>query len=259
MLNKRARSSIFLFGSFSFAWVLFVTIHELGHAIAMWTTGGIVEKITINPFSWSYTYYGSSPKYPIFTSAAGAGFGILIGTLLVFLTYRKLNLYLMPIWLIGAVSFLHSGAYYIFDILFDVGGDASRLLSLGVSNSFLLGLSILALISGSVLFLRLVPMFGLTPKDNFLMRFFVLGFGIIPYFLLAVFYALIFNPNDIFLRSSSFFATVFFILIVSGISMRYPNLTDSQRETNISNFHISYAMILGILALTMPYLLGIYR
>jgi Peptidase M50B-like len=71
MKHRILKLSIFLFGSFSFSWVLGTVFHELGYAIAMWVTGGKVSRITINPFSWSYTYYASSPRYPAFSSWAG--------------------------------------------------------------------------------------------------------------------------------------------------------------------------------------------
>ena len=259
MLQKHARSSLFLFGSFSFAWVITVIIHELGHAISMWATRGNVTKITINPLSWSYTYYGSSPKYPIFTSAAGAGFGTLLGLLLLFFAYRSANLYWIPIWLISVGAFLQNGGYYAIDILLGVDGDASRLLDLGISKPLLFGLSILMLIPGIILFVRLFPLFGLAPEDNFLTRFFVIGFGIVPYFALTVLYALINNPDDLLLRLSSFFAVIFFTLMVSWISMQYPNLVKPNFKKNIKKHHLLYSMLLGILALTMPYFWNIYR
>ncbi len=62
------RKSLFLLGSFSIGYNLAMAIHELGHALAMWATGGSVARIRLNPFSWSYTYYGSSPACPVLTA-----------------------------------------------------------------------------------------------------------------------------------------------------------------------------------------------
>ena len=86
--NRLLKLSLFIFGSFSFGWILGTVLHELGHAVAMWVTGGIVDGITINPFSWSYAYYGSAPAYPNFTTWSGVLLGSLFG-LIILLTIRK--------------------------------------------------------------------------------------------------------------------------------------------------------------------------
>ncbi len=252
-MKKYIHSSLFLFGSSSFAWVVIVTLHELGHAIAMWVTGGKVSRIEITPLSWSYTYYGTSPKYPLFTTASGAGIGILLAMIFLVLTWKLSSLYAAPFYFVGAGAFLQNGGYYMSDLLLHTGGDASSLVAHSAALRLpLLILSILVLLPGLFLAIRLLPMIGISSKDSFIVRMLILSLGIVPYFILSFFYAVVFNPDDIMLRLFAVFISLVLVFTLVLFSVLFPKIEQQVLPQQLERKTILYAMSLGILALVVP-------
>lgn len=119
MSNDRMRlfkSSLLLFGSFAIGFNLAIALHELSHAMAMWATGGTVERITLHPFSRSYTYYGSQPKLPMLTASAGIVFGTLFALLLLVLVSRFRHEPWFLIFIMTAIGgTANNGLYAIID------------------------------------------------------------------------------------------------------------------------------------------------
>ncbi len=70
--NDAVKRGLLLLGSFAIAYNASEFLHELGHALAAWMTGGQVFGIVVHPFNWSFCYAVS--PYPLFLTAAGVTF-----------------------------------------------------------------------------------------------------------------------------------------------------------------------------------------
>ena len=66
---------------FSLAWLLMQAVHEFGHAIAAWATGGTVERIVLHPLAISRTDVEPNPR-PLLVAWAGPIAGSVIPLLL---------------------------------------------------------------------------------------------------------------------------------------------------------------------------------
>jgi hypothetical protein len=58
------------------SWLGMQAVHELGHVLGAWSTGGTVERIVLHPFSFSRTDLGANP-HPLIVAWAGPLFGCL--------------------------------------------------------------------------------------------------------------------------------------------------------------------------------------
>jgi len=144
--------SIFIFGSSAFGWVFGTGLHELGHAVSMWITGGVVNRITLTPFSWSYTYYGSPPKYPQFTTWSGVLLGSFFGLLILLWIRNKNSPYFVPFLYLGIAPMLQSGGYYFIDTFITKRGDAASLIQAGVPIYYVLGAGLALAFLGGIFF-----------------------------------------------------------------------------------------------------------
>ena len=84
MTTKEAvKRALLLLGSYAIAYNTSTFLHELGHAVAAWLSGGQVFGITLHPFSWSYSYAVS--LNPVFLTAGGVLFSSLAGVLILYI------------------------------------------------------------------------------------------------------------------------------------------------------------------------------
>jgi hypothetical protein len=65
------KQSLLFFGSFLFGHTTQRAIHELGHAIGTWMSGGVVYRIDLHPFVPGHCHH-SETLYPGITTWAGA-------------------------------------------------------------------------------------------------------------------------------------------------------------------------------------------
>jgi hypothetical protein len=251
------RLSLLLFGSFAIGLNLAIALHELGHAIAMWTTGGIVDRITLNPFSWSYTYYGSTPKNPIYTSSAGVVIGTLSALFLTTLAWRSRSQPWSLIFIMtGIVATAQNGLYLLLDSLLPSGGDASHLIRYGLPASLTIGAGILLLVGSLFLSLAALWPIGFGPKHAFLKRTLVLEAGIFPYLLAIVVYQFIYNPQEIGRFTISAVCGAVLIFLIAGFShllqsrFQHPPADDSYDPSWI---YTCFIVALGILVITLEF------
>ena len=255
MKSHIIKLSLFLFGSFSFGWVLGTVFHELGHAISVWVTGGRISHITINPFSWSYTYYASSPRFPAFSSWAGMLLGSGIGLILLFIVTRRHTPFLFPFVLAGALPILKDGGYYLVDILIGYKGDATDLVQLGIPKYIVLAVGVLWLILGLYLLISLINLSGVRPDEPFTNRLVLFGFGILPYFQLSAIYTMIYAKEDIVLEIVTILLVVALVIVVSFASSKLSRRKKEDSRTVIEWRHTTYALFLGIMAIVIPFLI----
>lgn len=60
-----------------FSWLAMMVVHELGHALNAWLSGGIVSKIVLHPLAFSRTDLPVNP-HPLFVAWGGAIWGCII-------------------------------------------------------------------------------------------------------------------------------------------------------------------------------------
>lgn len=194
MTTKEAvKRALLLLGSYDIAYNTSTFLHELGHAVAAWLSGGQVFGITLHPFSWSYSYAVS--LNPVFLTAGGVLFSSLAGVLIFVCLVRWPKPYLLPLLLIGPITLINNGDYLLVDYLIKSGGDACSLAAMGIAPLIIIAGSIVSLVLGFVLAVYLVRKANLL-EGNFKMRLAVICLGILSYSLLAFVWNFFFNRSE---------------------------------------------------------------
>lgn len=181
-MDKRLLKSILLlFGSLVFAQSASCVLHELGHAIAYWTTGGTIERIVIHPFSWSYVIPGSVTNYPNFTTWGGVVFGTIMALLLVAVVWRWRGPYVMPALLTGVVACIGNGYYLVCDYVAGTGHDAGSLVESGTPGAVVVIVGVALIGVGFCLAGIFIPLMGIRQGDGAVARVLVFAGALIPY------------------------------------------------------------------------------
>lgn len=241
---------LLLFGFVTIGMSVAIKLHELGHAVAMWVTGGQVERITINPFSWSYTYYASAPLFPIVTSWAGVVMGTVFAVLLLLISGLLNNQYLLLLLMItNVVAAAQNGLYLLIDSLLLIGGDATHLIALGVSKIVLIGVGTFLVGSSVLLAVFAFRLVGFQPNDSLLKRTLILEAGVLPFFVATVVYQVIFNVEEILLFSGSVFAAAALVLIVAVLSRISPRRRPDINVLDSIGWGLTWMTVIGGIAL----------
>lgn len=193
------RTSILIFGGFCIAYNLGTALHELGHAIATWLTGGTVYSISLNPFAWSWTSLdGGEDSSPLFIAWGGVLFGVLFSALAAGIATLYRRPWLSPLYLLGGCALASNGIYLAVAAFADVG-DAGNLIQLGVPRFCVVGLGGLLLLLSCLWMSLIQPRIGIAPATSFRQRLFTLHLGVTPYLIAMLVYARLFNPEEIWM------------------------------------------------------------
>jgi hypothetical protein len=107
-----------------FSWLAMMVLHEFGHVIQAWFSGGIVSKIVLHPLAFSRTDLSVNP-YPLFVAWGGAIWGILIPLgFLAFVRVIKWNYGYLFCWWAGFCC-IANGTYLACGWLFYGGANAA--------------------------------------------------------------------------------------------------------------------------------------
>jgi hypothetical protein len=217
------KSILLLFGCFVFGFNASKVLHELGHVIAYWTTGGTVEYIIIHPLSWSHCIPGSVSEYPNFTIWGGVVFGTIIGLMLVALVWRWRGPYVMLSFMTGVVACLHNGFYLIFSCLAESRGDAMSLIYGGTSKAVVIAAGLLIFGIGLILAGMCLRLIGIRSSDGVKSRILVLGGGLLPYLFATLLYQGLYNAEELRMwvtKGVSIIILLFLLAILSAIVQR---------------------------------------
>ncbi len=161
---KRALQLVFIVSTLGLTWLGMMIVHELGHVIGAWMSGGNVEKVVLHPLSFSQTVLSHNP-HPLFVVWSGPAFGVLIPfVLLVVMHFAKApgtNL----VRFFAGFCLIANGAYLGLGV-FDAVGDAGDMIELGASPWMLWFFGIVTLPTGFWLWHGLGPRFGLDAAGN---------------------------------------------------------------------------------------------
>jgi hypothetical protein len=145
-------------------WLLMQVVHEAGHILAAWATGGEIARVVLHPLAISRTDMAMNP-WPLLVVWAGPLVGVLIPvlTLTVFKLARLPLRY--PVRFFAGFCLIANGAYIGIGSFSGVG-DAGEMLRHGAPMWCLLMFGAITLPSGLFLWHGLGRYFGLGPSDN---------------------------------------------------------------------------------------------
>ena len=158
-MHRRLASALLIALTCLFCWLAMMIVHECGHVLHAWMSGGGVVKVVLHPLSISRTDVEPNP-HPHFVAWGGAIWGCGLPAVLVPIV-RRLRLpfdylyaFLAGFCLIANGVYLGAGAVF-------PAGDARDLLRLGTPWWLLLGFGIAATVAGLRLWNGLSPHFGI--------------------------------------------------------------------------------------------------
>lgn len=161
-MKDRARSALLIALTLIGSWYAMMAIHEFGHVLGAWLTGGRVERIVLEFFSFSRTDVVPNPN-PFVVVWAGP----IVGSLLPLLVWAINRLFGKTTDLVArswAAFCLLANGLYIGAGAFGRVGDASDMIAAGSPMWTLVVFGIIAATSGLALFNGLGPRFGLGSK-----------------------------------------------------------------------------------------------
>jgi len=149
-----------LIGSFiAFSWLAMQAVHELGHVLGAYATGGTVSKVVLHPLTISRTDIGRNPHPLIFVWA-----GPLVGAVLPVLVFLAAKLCRSPGFYLfrffAGFCLITNGAYIAMGS-FHTAMDAGDMLRHGSPQWTLLLLGALTIPAGLCLWHKIGPHFGL--------------------------------------------------------------------------------------------------
>ncbi len=155
---------ILILATVIFSWLAMMVVHELGHVIHAWISGGVVTKVVLCPWEFSRTDVSPNPA-PLFVAWGGATWGALIPVLLWFMARHVLSSYSYLMAFFAGFCCVANGAYIGVG---SVGraGDAGDLLRLGAAQWQLLICGVTAVALGLCFWNGLGPRFGLGESNG---------------------------------------------------------------------------------------------
>jgi len=214
------KKSLMLLGAFAFGYNAAHAIHELGHALAAWATGGSVTRVMLHPFSWSKILYGEPSACPLLVEWAGAAFASACGLLLLVVIRAWRGAWTLPLAMTGLCTLMVNGIYLTVDCLFLAGGDATSIVLYGTPRFFVLLAGVSLIVVGHVAGYLLLPRIGLEVADGIVPRIAILEGGIGSYLVAMLIYHVCWNPGEIIVWLG-FVVTGLLILAGSAVGSRF--------------------------------------
>lgn len=143
----------------AFSWLAFMVVHEFGHALTAWLTGGSVDRVVLHPLQISWTSLAKNP-HPQLVGWGGAIWGSMLPAAL-FLLAARLHVHGLYLFRFFAGFCLIANGLYLFVDSFGGGGDGGTLIRQGAPQWTLLFFGLLTIPTGFWLWHGLGPHFGL--------------------------------------------------------------------------------------------------
>lgn len=112
-------------------WLGMMVVHEAGHVIGAWTSGGTVSRVILHPLRFSETVVSHNP-HPLWVIWAGAALGVLLPLLGWAIAYRCNASWSYLLRFFAGFCLLANGAYLGVGV-FDGIADAGKLVAEGAS------------------------------------------------------------------------------------------------------------------------------
>ncbi|MBL8794925.1 MAG: hypothetical protein JNM56_13535 [Planctomycetia bacterium] len=158
----RAWQALLIGSTLAYSWLAMMVVHEFGHCLHLWFSGGSVGQVVLHPLVISRTDPHDNP-HPLFVAWGGAVWGCLLPVL----GWAAANVVRWRFWYLArffaGFCLIANGAYLLLGA-FDPVGDARDLLRLGAPRWTLQLFGIVAWGLGLALWHRLGPHFGLNQR-----------------------------------------------------------------------------------------------
>jgi hypothetical protein len=160
-LSDRFFQALLIFSTLAFCWLAMMAVHELGHVLGAWLTGGTVAKVVLHPLAISRTDLSHNP-HPLPVAWAGPALGCALPLAFgaVARATARAHAYLAVFF--AGFCLVANGAYLAADA-FLRGGDGRELILHGTPPWALVALGLPAVGAGLYLWNGLGPHFGLGP------------------------------------------------------------------------------------------------
>lgn len=158
MAARRASQIVLIAGLIAFCWPMMMLVHETGHAMGAWATGGQVQRVLWHPLVLSRTDVtpNPSPKIEVWAGpVVGAALPAVLAAMVI-----ALRLKISYLFVAFAGFCLLANGLYVGWGTFDPAGDAHEMIRLGVPRGSMLVFGLVAMLSGLWLLDRVSPMLG---------------------------------------------------------------------------------------------------
>ncbi len=160
-MARRLTQVLLIASTLGFSWLAMMVVHELGHAMHLWLSGGSVERVVLHPWALSQTLAKTNP-HPFWVALGGPLWGSLLPLAGYWIVGRTAPSRAYLAALLAGFCLVANGAYLAGDALVR-GGDGRELIVHGAPPWALplVGLPMVA--AGLWLWHGLGPRFGLGP------------------------------------------------------------------------------------------------
>jgi len=157
-IPRQPSSLALLLATAAASWYGMMVVHESGHVLAAWLSGGRVSGVVLHPFGFSRTDLSENP-YPLFVAAAGAVWGSAL-PVAVWLVARAARLRLAFLFRAFAGFCLLANGAYLASVMLMPAGDTADLLRLGAPLWLMVVAGLAGFAAGLALFNGLGKDFG---------------------------------------------------------------------------------------------------
>lgn len=160
--RDRAFQAALIASTACLSWLGFMALHELGHCLNAWVSGGEVERVVLGPFALSRTDLARNP-HPVFVAWGGALWGVAL-PLLVWGAAAAARLragYLFRF--LAGFCLVANGTYFALDAFLQCG-DGRQIAAHGGSGAWPALFGAAATVAGFVLWNGTGAPFGLGPR-----------------------------------------------------------------------------------------------
>jgi hypothetical protein len=140
------------------AWYAMQILHESGHVLHAWFSGGEVERVVLRPFDFSRTDLGFNP-HPLFVAWGGVIWGSALPLAIWLVGRRWAGEFTFLLRFLAGFCLLANGAYLASALSTPVG-DVQDLLRLGAPRIPIIAFGLIGAFAGLTLWSPLGPAFG---------------------------------------------------------------------------------------------------
>ena len=169
-----------MLGSIIIAFNGMVLVHEFGHVVGLWVSGGAVDYVQVSPIDFGFTARARDP-HPLFVTWAGPLLGSAFPVAILLVVIVAAPRWIVPALMLAVVAFLANGTYLAIGVFSRVG-DAGDLMRRGMLAWVLVAVGAPLVGAGVYLasFLRSVLRVG-PPETTLAQTVFIVGLPIALY------------------------------------------------------------------------------